>query len=464
MIALNKKWLGIICLFVLFVCPQVMAQDRTIVLSGVVITPERNLNKRYVVIKQGRITAISTTAPKEENAVWLNTDHLIFPGFIDLHNHPMYAVFDRWKPAQKFKNRYEWRSSEQYQREVSTPARELLNEEQGYCDISQFAEVQALIGGTTSLSGVAPPRAPVPPVPTCLSRLAVRKLDQNSGFYVAEPGQERVQNLLGVTPRDLGDAFADEALRKLAGNELDLVLIHVAEGDARDLESTLEFTLLKGRSLLGPKTAVIHGVAFTPNDFRNMRSAAAALVWSPRSNIDLYGSTTDVIAAFREGVFVALAPDWAPTGNRNMLAELQYAAQFNKDQLGGFFSNQQLFEMATSIPARIARIDDKVGTIQVGLYADLFLLRGDATRPFDALMQSTPKDVQLVLVNGVPIYGDPKLMREFNVNSEPVTVCREAKSLNLDVMPNGSLADVQTRMSRKMSAFNIKLTKLDDCP
>jgi cytosine/adenosine deaminase-related metal-dependent hydrolase len=209
---------------------------------------------------------------------------------------------------------------------------------------------------------------------------------------------------------------------------------------------------------------VIHGVAFTPSDFRKMRSAAAALVWSPRSNIDLYGSTTDVIAAFREGVFVALAPDWAPTGNRNMLAELQYAAQFNKDQLGGFFSNQQLFEMATSIPARIARIDDKVGSIQVGLYADLFLLRGDATRPFDALMQSTPKDVQLVFVNGVPVYGDSKLMREFNVNTEPVTVCREAKSLNLDVMPNGRLADVQTRMSQKMSAFKIKLTKLDDCP
>jgi cytosine/adenosine deaminase-related metal-dependent hydrolase len=183
MIALNKKWLGVICLFVLFVCPQVTAQDRTIVLSGIVITPERNLNKRYVVIKQGKITAITTTAPKEENAVLLNTDHLIFPGFVDLHNHPMYAVFERWKPAQKFKNRYEWRSSEQYQREVSTPARELLNEEQGYCDISEFAEVQAVIGGTTSLSGVAPPRAPVPPFPSCLSRLAVRKLDQNSGFY-----------------------------------------------------------------------------------------------------------------------------------------------------------------------------------------------------------------------------------------------------------------------------------------
>jgi hypothetical protein len=79
-------------------------------------------------------------------------------------------------------------------------------------------------------------------------------------------------------------------------------------------------------------------------------------------------------------------------------------------------------------------------------------------------LRSTPKDVELVLVNGVPIYGEQKLMSAFNVNSEPVTVCRAAKSLNLDVMPNGRLADVQARVSKKMSALNVKLTKLDDCP
>jgi 5-methylthioadenosine/S-adenosylhomocysteine deaminase len=55
-----------------------------------------------------------------------------------------------------------------------------------------------------------------------------------------------------------------------------------------------------------------------------------------------------VIAAFREGVSIALAPDWAPSGGKNML-EIQYAARLNKTTLGGFFSNQQLFEMATFI-------------------------------------------------------------------------------------------------------------------
>ena len=146
-----------------------------------------------------------------------------------------------------------------------------------------------------------------------------------------------------------------------------------------------------------------------------------------------------------------------------MLAEIQYAAQLNKTTLGGFFSNQQLFEMATSIPAKIASIDDKVGTIQKGRFADLFLLRGDATKPFDSLVQSKPQDVSLVVVNGTPVYGDATLMSKFNVTTEPVPFCEQTKNLNLDVMPNGKLSDVQQRLSQKMKAFNLKLAKVDPC-
>lgn len=462
MIRTKTSWLGIVCLITLFVCTTVKAQDRTIVISGTVVTPDKIINKGWVVIKQRKISAVVDQRPNESNAIWVDTSDIIFPGFIDLHNHPMYAMFEPWDAKQLFNNRYEWRSNDRYRQEISTPARNMQDDPQGFCDIAEFAEVQAITGGTTTFSGMFAPRSLGTTVPACLSRLAVRKLEIDSGFY-SEPEGERVQNVLGVTPRDLSDASADEVLRKVTAKETDLVLIHVAEGARRDLESTLEFTLLKCRAFLAPTTAVIHGVAFDKNEFRNMRLAGTPLVWSPRSNIVLYGSTTDVVTAYREGVSIALAPDWAPSGSKNMLAEIQYAAQVNKNNLGGFFSNQQLFEMATSIPARIARIDDKVGTIQNGLFADLFLLRGDATRPFDSLVQSKAQDVSLVLVNGVPIYGDAKFMSAFNVKTEAVPFCGETKNLNLDVLPNGKLSDVQQRLAAKMKAYNLKLAKVDPC-
>lgn len=457
-----KKWrLVFVCLLTL--CASIIqAQDRTLVISGTVVTPEKVLNKGWVVIKHKRISAVSDTLPKEENAIWVDTNDIIFPGFIDLHNHPMYAMFEPWDAKQIFNNRYEWRSLEKYKEEVSTPARKLQDDPQGFCDIAEFAEVQAVTGGTTTFSGTSIPRSFGTTFPACLSRLAVRKLEIDSGFYSGH-GRERIRNVLGVTARDLNDANAAEVRRKVAAKQIDLVLIHVAEGKRTDPESTKEFNLFKARGFLVPTTAVIHGVAFDKSDFGNMRSTATALVWSPQSNLILYNTTTDVVAAFREGVSIALAPDWAPSGSKNMLAEIQYAAKLNKNNLGGFFSNQQLFEMATSIPARIARIDDKVGAIQPGLFADLFLLHGDATQPFDTLVQSKPQDVSLVVVNGVPIYGDATLMSKFNVSTEAVPFCGETKNLNLGVLPNGKLSDVQQRLGQKMEAYKLKLAKVDPC-
>jgi len=456
----KKRWLVFVCLLTLCACSVIHAQDRTIVISGTVVTPQRVLNKGWVVIKQKKISAVSETLPKEENAIWVDTNDIIFPGFIDLHNHPMYAMFELWDAKRLFNNRYEWRSLDKYKQEISAPARAIQDDQQGFCDIAEFAEVQALTGGTTTFSGTFLLRS-FTTFPACLSRLAVRKLEIDSGFYAGH-GHERVQNVLGIG-RDYNETTATEVRRKVAAKELDLVLIHVAEGKKTDPESDKEFDLLKQRGFLTPTTAVIHGVAFDKSDFAKMRSTATALIWSPQSNIILYNTTTDVVAAFREGVSIALAPDWAPSGGKNMLAEIQYAANFNKTTLGGFFSNQQLFEMATSIPARIAHIDDKVGTIQQGLYADLFLLHGDATHPFDSLVQSKSQDVSLVLVNGVPIYGDASLMSKFNIKTEPVPFCGETKDLNLDVLPNGKLADVRQRLAQKMEAYKLKLAKVDPC-
>ena len=101
-----KKWrLAVVCLITLFACSAVAAQDRTIIISGAVVTPEKILNKGWVVIKQKKISAVLDSLPTEENAIWVDTNDIIFPGFIDLHNHPMYAMFEPWDAKQLFNKR-----------------------------------------------------------------------------------------------------------------------------------------------------------------------------------------------------------------------------------------------------------------------------------------------------------------------------------------------------------------------
>jgi cytosine/adenosine deaminase-related metal-dependent hydrolase len=87
------------------------------------------------------------------------------------------------------------------------------------------------------------------------------------------------------------------------------IFIHLAEGI--DDFSKEEFSFVQSQSLLNPKGVIIHGIPLNATDFQAMAENGTALVWSPRSNLELYGQTANILAALEKNVEIALAPDWA---------------------------------------------------------------------------------------------------------------------------------------------------------
>ena len=73
------------------------------------------------------------------------------------------------------------------------------------------------------------------------------------------------------------------------------------------------------------ETVVIHGTGMDQSQFNKMGTTGAGLVWSPFSNLVLYGDTTDVVAADNAGITISIAPDWGPSGTKNNLHELKVA-------------------------------------------------------------------------------------------------------------------------------------------
>jgi hypothetical protein len=69
--------------------------------------------------------------------------------------------------------------------------------------------------------------------------------------------------------------------------------------------------------------------------------------------------------------------------------------------------------MVTSVPARITGVDDEVGAIRAGLRADLVVISGRHNEPYAAVVDAAAADVQLVLIDGVPLYGERTLMERF---------------------------------------------------
>src|SRR5205823_3371258 len=138
-------------------------------------------------------------------------------------------------------------------------------------------------------------------------------LDWYTGFYGTGVGTERIRTALGIYT-DMTPKLAQELRDAINGGHIDLMPIYIAEGKRADNESKSEFALLLNAQLLTARTAVVHGVALGSSDFDQMQAAGSVLVWSPRSNVELYGETADVASAVRAGVPVLLAPDWSPTG------------------------------------------------------------------------------------------------------------------------------------------------------
>jgi cytosine/adenosine deaminase-related metal-dependent hydrolase len=435
-------------------------------ISGNIVAPQGVIANGWLEIENGRIVQIFTANPDSADLPVLETDDFIFPGFIDLHDHPTFNVFPRWTPPHKFPNRYAWRAWDVYRRDFEDRANALTRGGDSFCDVDEYVEVKALIGGITSMIGFTGHGRAPRILPDCIKGL-VRNLDVYTGFYSPDEGHERIVNSIGVTPLDMTAAEAADVKQRISDGKIDLLAIHIAEGLPTDPESAHELDELEAAGLLTAHTTLIHSVGLSPAQLKRVHQAGASIVWSPHSNFELYGVTADVGAAYCEGVTLALAPDWSPTGSDNMLDEIKYAHDVNRDRLEGLFSSRQLVEMASSIPARIAYIDDKVGSLAPGMMADFFLVRPPENvanrNPYDALIASDVIHVDLVVVGGVPVYGQLRMLEALHLKTESIQVCGATRALNVDALPAGSFADVEARLTAKMKAVGASLAPLAEC-
>jgi hypothetical protein len=154
------------------------------------------------------------------------------------------------------------------------------------------------------------------------------------------------------------------------------------------------------------------------------------MVWSPLSNLLLYGATANVREARAKGVRVALGSDWSPTGSKNLLGELK-VARLASLAAGDVFSEREIVALATREAAAILKWEKVVGSIETGKRADLLVVDGATADPYAGLLKSDETSIRLVLINGVPRFGRSDLMKKLGGAGETVRVGGEARRVNL---------------------------------
>jgi cytosine/adenosine deaminase-related metal-dependent hydrolase len=383
-------------------------------------------------------------------------DGVVSPGLINAHDHILY---DHWHPAgwgdERFDQRHDWRKGLRGHTRIDCDD----DPDNGYCTsntdplVLMWTELRQLMSGTTSLASGRG---------NSNTGGLVRNLDWN-GQYDEGLADERVD--LDTFPLDdssdgvqLQTGCAYPIFEDMTVSEAQSFLdeggfsLHVAEGV--DQVARNEFLCLSGQQTgsvdaTHPDTSFVHAVALRPEDALILKDSSTSVIWSPRSNISLYGATAPVTLFANTGIWrIALSTDWTPSGSMNLLRELDCARYYNAKHLDGYFTDYELWKMVTINAAVALNLEDQIGVLREGRFADVAIYAGGGEKDYHrAVIDAGPEDVALVLRGGRALYGDSKVMSALSTGWAtceriPGDVCKQAKTVCLPGSGNVTLAAI----------------------
>jgi len=207
-------------------------------------------------------------------------------------------------------------------------------------------------------------------------------------------------------------------------------LLHLSEGlDAKAREHFLALNFAPNKWAITPQLTGIHCAALKAEDFTIFGQLGGAMVWSPLSNLLLYGATANIAAAIAAGVRIGIGSDWSPSGSKNLLGEIK-VAWLVAQQIGGI-ARHDIVAMATRTAAKILGWGSVLGTLEPGKLADLIVVEGTSEDPYDRLIRAKESDLTLVVINGVPRYGRNTLMSALGAMGEALTMGGQKRTLFL---------------------------------
>ena len=309
--------------------------------------------------------------------------HLIYPGFVNGHDHlPLNSV-----PALPqhgvFANSYAW--AQAFQRHFGDAAVAAA--------LAVDPATRFLHGALKNVVAGATTVAHHDPLPPELEDgdFPVRLLrdfgwSHSLGLGAADPDNAKVAR------------YGPPVLPSFASTPSDWPwMVHLAEGT--DAEAKAELTRLEALGCLAANTVLIHGVGLTDAQLQRVIQVGAGVVWCPSSNLQLLGATLDPRRLFTAGR-LALGTDSRLTGTRDLLAELRVAAAHSD------LAPRELLQLVTGMGAAVLR-KDGVGGFACGQAADLVLVRDHGDDPYRQLLQIERSDLRAVVRDGRPMIADP---------------------------------------------------------
>lgn len=323
------------------------------------------------------------------------TGLMAYPGLINAYDH----LVDNWLPKaaahRPYKNMREW--LQDIQNSVPVLERSKFWKGEDYTDLAKENALDlAQLGVYKNIfSGAI----------TVFDHVPLQK----EAYYQSFPINV-ISRYTQIYPESLKDWWGVKETPAVVAEGVSKMPIIVYLADSSEGETADIFDKTKELDLLKPNSIFVHCLDLKDEHFKRIAEAGASVIWTPNSNNFLFEKTMDIDSALANNVNVCIGTDSTLSGSINLFKEMLYI----KKNLPAQLSYPQLFKMVTENSARALILGNYNGKIEEGKDANLFITKKVSDDPYENLCNIEPKDIQLLLYQGEPIYGKVEFLKYFS--------------------------------------------------
>lgn len=348
------------------------------VISGMaILNPDKTTDKVNILIENGRISAVSNKDMGSH--ISFNAGGVISTGLINSHDHLLgnyypkvgNGPYENWLPWDN-----DLKSSPLYQERSQIENR----------DLYLLAAYKNLVSGVTIVSDHMPHFVAEP-------------------FYDILPVKAIREYTLAHSVNSFALNWGDDIDKeyKMAVEKDIPFITHCSEGF--DKETLQDIVTLDKKGGLGDHSVLIHCLAFSESDMDLVRKKGASVVWCGDSNMFMYNKTANIKMMLEKKINICIGTDSPMSGGENLLYEIHFDRKLYKKLYGEELSDEIIYKMVTVNPAKAFKLYDS-GDIREGNIADFVIVRDRGGSYINSVVSAELKDIMLVVINGMPSYGD----------------------------------------------------------
>ncbi len=351
-----------------------------------------------VLVRDGKIEAVGEVDEKQADGLRRidASGQVVIPGFVQTHIHLCQTLMRNMADDMVL---IDWLRKRIWPYEAALEPAELAAS-------AMLGLSELILGGTTTILDMGTVRH-TDAIGQAVSESGIRafigKCMMDFGEQVPEPLLEEtdasLRESLALAERWDGAAdgriryafaprFAVSCTRELlesvveAANDLDLFIhTHSSETEfenefTREHYGVSNIEFLEQIGMTRPKSVFAHGVHVSDHECGVLAKTGTAISHCPSSNMKLASGFANMPRYDEYGVQVSLGADGAPCNNNlDAFMEMRLAALIHKPSHGPqSMPARRVLELATIDGARALDIDDEVGSIEAGKYADMVVV------------------------------------------------------------------------------------------